>query len=63
MDAKIKSFTMSVERIMECCECGANATHRVRWGLFGFSGANYCKKHALELIKKYELVAVKEKKR
>lgn len=62
MDAKIKSSSIRISRIIECAECGADATHEVAWGMFGFSRANYCKKHALELLKKYEKIAVKEVK-
>lgn len=62
MDAKIKSFSIKISRIIECAECGADATHEVSWGIFGFARANYCKKHALELLKKFEQIAVKEVK-
>jgi hypothetical protein len=30
--------------------------------MFGFTRGNYCKKHALELLKKFEQIAVKEVK-
>jgi hypothetical protein len=30
MDAKIKSCSINISRIMECAECGKDATHEVK---------------------------------